>query len=165
MGSSGSRKSTLLNIIGLLDNYEKGSYKLDGNLLKDLSETKAAKLRNEMIGFVFQSFNLISFKNAKENDAMPLYYQNISRRKRNKIAMEYLEKMGLEEWADHLPNEKDFWALIRDYSGVSLSDPLLDDEVLGKAHTATLESRTPLTIKELEAQFPKVPITELVLIN
>jgi len=66
---------------------------------------------------------------------------------------------------DHLPNEKDFWALIRDYSGVSLSDPLLDDEVLGKAHTATLESRTPLTIKELEAQFPKVPITELVLIN
>jgi putative ABC transport system ATP-binding protein len=105
MGSSGSGKSTLLNIIGILDGYDSGEYYLDGRLIKNLSETKAAFIRNRTIGFVFQSFNLISFKNAMENVALPLYYQGISRRKRNKIAMEYLDEMGLVEWANHLPSE------------------------------------------------------------
>lgn len=105
MGSSGSGKSTLLNILGILDNYDEGSYYLNGMLIKDMSEKKAAKLRNELVGFVFQSFNLISFKNAMENVALPLYYQGVSRKKRNKIALEYLDKMGLLEWAEHMPNE------------------------------------------------------------
>ncbi|MBN1651018.1 MAG: ABC transporter ATP-binding protein [Bacteroidales bacterium] len=105
MGSSGSGKSTLLNILGILDNYDQGSYYLDGNLVKDMSEKKAAKLRNDLVGFVFQSFNLISFKNAMENVALPLYYQGVNRKKRNKLALEYLDKMGLLEWADHMPNE------------------------------------------------------------
>jgi len=105
MGSSGSGKSTLLNILGILDGYDEGTYSLDNQLITDLSEKKAAQYRNQMIGFVFQSFNLITFKNALENIALPLYYQKVSRRKRNKIAMEYLEMMGLTDWADHMPNE------------------------------------------------------------
>lgn len=105
MGSSGSGKSTLLNILGILDNYDKGSYYLNGNLIKDMSEKKAAQLRNELLGFVFQSFNLISFKNAMENVALPLYYQGVNRKKRNKIALDYLEKLGLLQWASHMPNE------------------------------------------------------------
>jgi putative ABC transport system ATP-binding protein len=105
MGASGSGKSTLLNILGILDVYDEGEYYLNNTLIRDLSETKAAQYRNEMIGFVFQSFNLIGFKNALENVALPLYYKNISRRKRNIIAMEYLDKMGLKEWAQHMPNE------------------------------------------------------------
>ena len=105
MGSSGSGKSTLLNILGILDNYDEGSYYLDGLLISKLSETRAALIRNQKIGFVFQSFNLISFKNALENVALPLYYQGIARRKRNHIAMEYLERMGLPDHAHHLPNE------------------------------------------------------------
>jgi putative ABC transport system ATP-binding protein len=105
MGASGSGKSTLLNILGILDNYDSGEYLLGDTLIKDLSETRAAELRNRMIGFVFQSFNLISFKNALENVALPLYYQGMRRRKRNEIAMEYLDKMGLAGHWDHLPNE------------------------------------------------------------
>lgn len=105
MGSSGSGKSTLLNILGMLDNYDSGSYTLDGTLIKNLSETKAATYRNRFLGFVFQSFNLISFKTAQENVALPLYYKGVSRRKRNKMALEYLEKVGLGEWAEHRPNE------------------------------------------------------------
>ncbi len=105
MGSSGSGKSTLLNILGILDNYDEGDYYLNGKLIKQMSEKQAAKMRNELVGFVFQSFNLISFKNAMENVALPLYYQKVNRKKRNKIAMEYLEKMGLAEWANHMPNE------------------------------------------------------------
>ncbi len=105
MGSSGSGKSTLLNIIGLLDNHDKGDYYLDNQLIKEMNETKAAMLRNKSLGFVFQSFNLISFKNALENVALPLYYQGVGRRKRNKLAMEYLERVGLREWASHMPNE------------------------------------------------------------
>jgi len=105
MGASGSGKSTLLNILGILDTYDTGSYTLNGTLIKDLSETRAAELRNQLIGFVFQSFNLISFKNAMENVALPLYYQGIKRKKRNAIAMEYLEMVGLREWAEHMPNE------------------------------------------------------------
>jgi putative ABC transport system ATP-binding protein len=105
MGASGSGKSTLLNVIGILDTYDDGAYKLDGQLIENLSETRAAILRNRMLGFVFQSFNLISFKNALDNVALPLYYQGIGRKKRNKIAMEYLDKMGIKDWADHLPSE------------------------------------------------------------
>ena len=105
MGSSGSGKSTLLNILGILDNYDSGDYHLDGLLVKDLSQKKSAQLRNQFLGFVFQSFNLLSFKNAMENVALPLYYQKVSRKERNKIALGYLDKMGLLDWANHLPSE------------------------------------------------------------
>lgn len=105
MGSSGSGKSTLLNILGLLDNYDEGSFYLDDLLIKNLNETKAAQYRNKYFGFVFQSFNLITFKNAQENVALPLYYQGVNRKKRNKIALEYLDKVGLKNWAHHLPSE------------------------------------------------------------
>ena len=105
MGASGSGKSTLLNILGILDNYDLGEYQLNGTPIRKLNERKAAALRNQLLGFVFQSFNLISFKNAMENVALPLYYQKVSRKKRNLIAMEYLDRMGLKEWAHHLPNE------------------------------------------------------------
>ncbi len=105
MGASGSGKSTLLNILGILDNYDSGEYRLDGTLIKNLSENKAAEYRNRMIGFVFQSFNLINYKNAVENVALPLFYQGIGRRKRNLLAMEQLDKMGLADRAHHLPGE------------------------------------------------------------
>jgi len=105
MGASGSGKSTLLNVIGILDTYDQGEFRLDGQLIENLSEAKAAILRNRMLGFVFQSFNLISFKNALDNVALPLYYQGVNRKKRNKIAMEYLDRMGIKDWADHLPSE------------------------------------------------------------
>ncbi len=105
MGASGSGKSTLLNILGILDNYDSGEYFLDDVLIRNLSENRAATLRNRKIGFVFQSFNLISFKNALENVALPLYYQGVSRKRRNMLAMEYLDRMGLKEHALHMPNE------------------------------------------------------------
>lgn len=105
MGASGSGKSTLLNILGVLDTYDEGEYWLDGKLIKDLSEREAAHLRNRTIGFVFQSFNLLNFKTALENVALPLYYQGVSRKKRNAIALEYLDKVGLKDWSDHLPNQ------------------------------------------------------------
>ena len=105
MGSSGSGKSTLLNILGILDNYDSGNYTLNNTLIKDLSQTKAAHLRNQFLGFIFQSFNLLSFKNAMENVALPLYYQKVSRKERNIKALEYLERVGLKEWAHHLPSE------------------------------------------------------------
>lgn len=105
MGASGSGKSTLLNILGILDGYDTGEYLLNGTLIKNLSENKAAELRNRLIGFVFQSFNLINYKNAVENVALPLFYQGVSRRKRNMLAMEQLERMGLADRAHHLPGE------------------------------------------------------------
>lgn len=105
MGASGSGKSTLLNILGILDNYDSGEYYIDGVLIRDIGENRAAELRNRMIGFVFQSFNLIGYKNALENVALPLYYQGIGRRKRNALAMEQLERMGLADRAHHLPGE------------------------------------------------------------
>jgi putative ABC transport system ATP-binding protein len=140
MGSSGSGKSTLLNILGILDDYDQGDYVLNGRTIRNLNETKAAVLRNELIGFVFQSFNLISFKNARENVALPLYYQKVSRRKRNLIAMEYLDRMGLKEWADHLPSElsggqKQRVAIAR----ALISNPkvILADEPTGALDTTT----------------------------
>lgn len=105
MGASGSGKSTLLNILGILDGYDSGDYYLDGRLIKDLSENRAAELRNRMIGFVFQSFNLINYKNALENVALPLFYQGVGRRRRNLMAMEQLERLGLKDRAHHLPGE------------------------------------------------------------
>lgn len=105
MGSSGSGKSTLLNILGILDDYDEGTYHLNGQLIKKLSQTKAAQLRNRFLGFVFQSFNLISFKNAVDNVALPLYYQGVGRKERTRIAMEYLERVGLKDWSEHLPSE------------------------------------------------------------
>jgi|TARA_B110000908_G_C10266295_1_gene464302 putative ABC transport system ATP-binding protein len=105
MGSSGSGKSTLLNIVGLLDEHDEGEYFLNGQKIEKLDEKKAAVLRNKFLGFVFQSFNLISYKNALENVALPLYYKGVGRKERLKIALEYLEKVGLKEWANHLPSE------------------------------------------------------------
>ena len=105
MGSSGSGKSTLLNILGMLDEADEGEYILDGVPIKNLNETQAAEYRNKFLGFVFQSFNLINYKNALENVALPLYYQKVSRKERHKKALSYLERVGLKEWAKHLPNE------------------------------------------------------------
>ena len=105
MGSSGSGKSTLLNIVGLLDIHDEGDYYLNGQLIKDMNEKKAAILRNKFLGFVFQSFNLISYKTALENVALPLYYKGMNRKERLKIALDYLDKVGLKDWANHLPNE------------------------------------------------------------
>ena len=140
MGSSGSGKSTLLNILGILDNYDSGNYHLNGTLIKDLSEAKAAQFRNKFFGFVFQSFNLISFKNAMENVALPLYYQKVNRKKRNLIAMEYLEKVGLEDWAEHLPSEmsggqKQRVAIAR--ALISQPKVILADEPTGALDTTT----------------------------
>ena len=105
MGSSGSGKSTLLNIVGLLDIHDEGNYFLNGQLIKDMNEKKAAMLRNKFLGFVFQSFNLISYKTALENVALPLYYKGMARKERLQVALDYLEKVGLKDWANHLPNE------------------------------------------------------------
>jgi len=105
MGSSGSGKSTLLNIVGLLDGHDEGNYYLNGQLIKDLNEKKAAVLRNKFLGFVFQSFNLIGYKTALENVALPLYYKGMARKERLKVALDYLDKVGLKDWANHLPNE------------------------------------------------------------
>ena len=105
MGSSGSGKSTLLNIIGMLDTHDSGTYDLDGVRIENLTEKKAAVYRNKFLGFIFQSYNLINFKNVVENVSLPLYYQNVSRKKRNEVAMQYLERVGLGPWAKHMPNE------------------------------------------------------------
>ena len=147
MGSSGSGKSTLLNIIGILDNYDSGSYHLDGKLIKDLSETESALLRSKYIGFVFQSFNLITFKNAVENVALPLYYQGIPRRKRNEMALTMLENVGLKEWAHHMPNElsggqKQRVAIAR----ALISSPKV---ILADEPTGALDSTTSREVMEL----------------
>lgn len=160
MGSSGSGKSTLLNILGMLDNYDEGEYKLDGTLIKDLSETKGAQYRNKFLGFVFQSFNLISFKNAMENVALPLYYKKIKRAERNKLALEYLEKVGLKEWATHMPNElsggqKQRVAIAR--ALISQPKVLLADEPTG-----ALDSQTSHDVMALLRQINKEGITVII---
>ncbi len=150
MGSSGSGKSTLLNILGILDEADKGTYHLDGVLIKDLSEKVAANYRNKFLGFIFQSFNLINYKNALDNVALPLYYQNIGRRERTDIAMSYLEKVGLANWAKHLPTElsggqKQRVAIARALAGQP--KVILADELTG-----ALDSKTSYEIMELIQQ-------------
>ena len=157
MGSSGSGKSTLLNIVGILDDYEKGEYHLNGQLIGKMSEKRAAYLRNQFIGFVFQSFNLISFKNAMENVALPLYYQKISRKKRNLRAMEYLDRMGLKEWATHLPNElsggqKQRLAIAR----ALISQPKI---ILADEPTGALDSQTSMEVMDIFEEINKMGIT------
>lgn len=147
MGASGSGKSTLLNILGILDDYDEGEYHLDGTLIRNLSETRAADYRNRMIGFIFQSFNLIGFKDAMENVALPLFYQGVSRRKRNQLAMEYLEKVGLREWAHHLPNELSGGQKQR----VAIARALITQPriILADEPTGALDSKTSLEVMQL----------------
>ncbi|MCD7816276.1 MAG: ABC transporter ATP-binding protein [Bacteroides sp.] len=147
MGASGSGKSTLLNILGILDNYDSGEYYLNDVLIRNLSESRAAEYRNRMIGFIFQSFNLISFKNAMENVALPLFYQGVGRRKRNELALEYLDKLGLKEWAHHYPNElsggqKQRVAIAR----ALISKPQI---ILADEPTGALDSKTSIEVMNI----------------
>ena len=140
MGSSGSGKSTLLNILGMLDTADKGDYILDSFKIENLNETKAAKYRNKFLGFIFQSFNLINYKTALENISLPLYYQGISRKERQQIALDYLHRVGLKEWATHLPSElsggqKQRVAIAR--AMASKPKVLLADEPTGALDTKT----------------------------
>ena len=147
MGASGSGKSTLLNILGILDTYDSGEYYLDDLLIRDLSESRAAELRNRMIGFVFQSFNLISFKNAMENVALPLYYQGVPRRQRNAMALDYLERVGLRDWAEHLPSEMSGGQKQR----VAIARALIarPQVILADEPTGALDSKTTVEVMEL----------------
>ncbi len=160
MGSSGSGKSTLLNIIGMLDTYDEGTYRLDGRLIRNMSEKKVARFRNSHIGFVFQSFNLISFKNAMENVALPLYYRNISRKKRNHVAMELLEKMGLEEWAEHMPNELSGGQQQR----IAIARALVSKPrvILADEPTGALDSQTSYEVMDLFKEINQSGITILI---
>ena len=160
MGASGSGKSTLLNILGILDNHDEGNYYLAGRLIKDLNETQGARLRNELIGFVFQSFNLLNFKNALENVALPLYYKGVPRKQRYMLAMEQLERMGLKDWAHHLPNEmsggqKQRVAIAR--AIVAQPKVLLADEPTG-----ALDSKTTVEVMDVFRQLNAEGITTII---
>ncbi|MEZ3598016.1 MAG: ABC transporter ATP-binding protein [Paramuribaculum sp.] len=161
MGASGSGKSTLLNIIGILDTYDSGEYYLDGVEIRNLSENRAAELRNKLIGFVFQSFNLISYKDAVENVALPLFYQGVSRRKRNMLAMEQLERMGLADRAHHLPGElsggqKQRVAIAR----ALITNPSL---ILADEPTGALDSKTSKEVMEVFRQLNAEGMTIVIL--
>ena len=147
MGASGSGKSTLLNILGILDNYDTGEYVLDGRLIKNLSESRAAEYRNKMIGFIFQSFNLIGFKTAVENVELPLFYQGVSRRKRHQQALEYLDRLGLLPWADHYPNEMSGGQKQR----VAIARALITQPqiILADEPTGALDSKTSVEVMQL----------------
>ena len=160
MGASGSGKSTMLNILGILDEYDSGEYWLGDTLIRNLTESRAAHYRNRFIGFVFQSFNLLPFKTALENVALPLYYQGISRRKRNQIAMQYLERVGLRDWAEHVPAEmsggqKQRVAIARSLIG----KPRL---ILADEPTGALDSETSKQIMDLMSEINRSGITVLV---
>lgn len=160
MGSSGSGKSTLLNILGILDSYDSGTYMLGDTKIKDLSERRAALLRSRHIGFVFQSFNLLPFKTAVENVALPLYYQKVPRRQRNRLAREYLERLGLGERTEHLPSElsggqKQRVALAR----ALISRPRV---ILADEPTGALDSETSVQIMDLLAEVHRTGITIVV---
>lgn len=150
MGASGSGKSTLLNILGILDNYDSGEYLLNGTLIKNLSERRAAEYRNRMIGFIFQSFNLIGFKTAVENVELPLFYQGAGRRKRHKLAMEYLDKLGLADWSHHYPNELSGGQKQR----VAIARALIThpDIILADEPTGALDSKTSVEVMQLLKQ-------------
>ncbi len=147
MGASGSGKSTLLNILGILDNYDSGEYRLGDTLIKDLSETRAAQYRNRMIGFIFQSFNLIPFKTAVENVELPLFYRGVGRRKRHALAQEYLDRLGLLQWADHYPNEMSGGQKQR----VAIARALITQPqiLLADEPTGALDSKTSVEVMEL----------------
>ena len=147
MGASGSGKSTLLNILGILDNYDSGEYTLAGTLIKNLSERKAAEYRNRMIGFIFQSFNLISFKTAVENVELPLFYQGVNRKKRHQLALEYLDRLGLLAWADHYPNELSGGQKQR----VAIARALITrpQMILADEPTGALDSKTSVEVMRL----------------
>ena len=160
MGSSGSGKSTLLNILGILDNYDEGTYHLDGHLIKDLSETQGARLRNELIGFVFQSFNLLNFKNAVENVALPLYYKGVPRKERYMRAMEQLERMGLKDWATHLPNEMSGGQRQR----VAIARAIVGNPriLLADEPTGALDSKTSVEMMDVFKQLNYEGITTII---
>jgi len=160
MGSSGSGKSTLLNIIGILDNYDEGEYFLNGTLVKNLSEKKAAGFRSQNLGFVFQSFNLIPYKTALENVALPLYYQKVSRKKRNELAKQYLEKVGLLDWADHLPSEMSGGQKQR----VAIARALISkpDVILADEPTGALDSQTSTDVMDLLKEVNQEGITMII---
>ena len=147
MGASGSGKSTLLNILGILDNYDSGSYELAGTRIWNLSERRAAEYRNKMIGFIFQSFNLISFKTAVENVELPLFYQGVSRRKRHTLALEYLDRLGLLDWAEHYPNELSGGQKQR----VAIARALITRPqiILADEPTGALDSKTSVEVMQL----------------
>ena len=160
MGASGSGKSTLLNILGILDNYDSGEYWLADRLIRSQSESEGAKLRNQLIGFVFQSFNLLNFKTALENVALPLYYKGVGRKERNLMAMEQLDRMGLAPWADHLPSEmsggqKQRVAIAR--AIVSQPKILLADEPTG-----ALDSKTTVEVMDIFKQLNAQGITTII---
>ena len=160
MGQSGSGKSTLLNILGILDNYDEGTYHLDGHLIKDLSETQGARLRNELIGFVFQSFNLLNFKNAVENVALPLYYKGVPRKERYMRAMEQLERMGLKDWATHLPNEMSGGQRQR----VAIARAIVGNPriLLADEPTGALDSKTSVEMMDVFKQLNAEGITTII---
>jgi len=147
MGSSGSGKSTLLNIIGILDAYDQGVYRLDGHLIQNLNEKQGALFRNRMIGFVFQSFNLLTFKTAWENVALPLYYQKVERQKRRELALKYLDRVGLRDWADHYPNQLSGGQQQR----VAISRALITQPsvILADEPTGALDSKTSYEVMQL----------------
>lgn len=147
MGASGSGKSTLLNILGILDNYDSGTYQLAGVPIWGLSERRAAEYRNKMIGFIFQSFNLIAFKTAVENVELPLFYQGVSHRKRHQMALEYLERLGLRDWAEHYPNELSGGQRQR----VAIARALITHPkiILADEPTGALDSKTSVEVMQL----------------
>ena len=160
MGASGSGKSTLLNILGILDDYDEVEYTLNGTLIKNLSETKSADYRNRMIGFVFQSFNLIPYKDAMENVALPLFYQGVGRSKRNALAMEYLDKVGLRDWAHHLPNEMSGGQKQR----VAIARALITQPqiILADEPTGALDSKTTIEVMQLLKELNQQGLTIIV---
>lgn len=157
MGSSGSGKSTLLNILGLLDNYDVGEYHLNNLLIRNLSQARAAQLRNQFLGFVFQSFNLLAFKNAVENVALPLYYQKVNRKERNKRALEYLDRVGLKEWANHSPSEMSGGQKQR----VAIARALISQPkvIFADEPTGALDSKTSLEVMDIFKSVNKQGIT------
>ena len=160
MGSSGSGKSTLLNILGLLDGFDTGEYMLSGVSMAGLGERAAAKYRSKFLGFVFQSFNLIGFKSAQENVALPLYYQKVARRERNKTAMDYLRKVGLEDWAGHLPNQMSGGQKQR----VAIARALVAKPkvILADEPTGALDSKTSHEVMSLLREINKEGITMII---